>query len=278
MARLQLVLAFVLLGALVAAGTFLPARIADSLDDLLLKRVEAPAPVSDYEAPPTATPLIDRLKLLSAPDFELMTLPLQTGGHLDREVIGEILNRELKDLRSRGLYPTTGMIEEASDAYTHYTAEASLYILPAQPDINGIIWSIRLEDESSSCHFYLDDESEKLLGYSGSCEGAVEDLFSKQSGEHWVDYLGLSADSLRVTKGGETAAAEELPPVPPLASESSIASPDGSIAPDDRVVDLTAIPEKSYTFRFETKASFLEFFCGQVHYEEITYTYLQFRS
>ncbi|MDR1184120.1 MAG: hypothetical protein LBK67_04920, partial [Coriobacteriales bacterium] len=123
MARLRLILAFILLGAFIAAGAFLPARIANSLDDLLLKRAETPTPASDYEAPPTATPLINRLKLLSAPYSELMMLPLQTGGHLDREAIDEILDRELKDLRARGLYPKTGMIEDISSAYTHYTID-----------------------------------------------------------------------------------------------------------------------------------------------------------
>jgi hypothetical protein len=285
-ARLRLALAFALLGTLIMAGAFLPARIADSFDSLLLEKVEAQTLVSDYEVSPVATPLIDRLKLFATSDSDLMILPLQTGGHLDKETIGQTLDRELENLRIRGLYPTAEMIKGTSSAQTWYAADAHLYIRPARLDVNGIIWTIALEGESFSATFTLDDESEKVLGYSITYKGSAEDMFTKQSGELWMDYLGLSADNLRVTEKGDAASTPEgkpLPATPPVPENSAATIEDSvvlenSSAPKEVEVDSAdcAIPQKHLVFTFETKTSPLKFRCVQSCYEGETYFSLQF--
>jgi hypothetical protein len=299
-ARLQLALAFTLLGVLIVAGAFLPARIADSFDSLLLEKVETQTLVSDYEIPPIATPLIDRLKLFETSDSDLMILPLQTGGHLDKETIGKTLDRELEDLRIRGLYPTEEMIEGASSAQTWYTADANLYIRPARLDVNGIIWTIALEGESFAAKFTLDDESEKVLGYSITYKGPAEDMFTEQSGKRWMDYLGLSAGNLRVTEKADAASWAEgnpLPvtppvtppvtfPVTPSVSENSAAAiedsavTENSVAPKEADAEIDSadctIPQKHLIFTLETKTSPLKFHCVQSCYEGETYFSLQF--
>jgi hypothetical protein len=267
-AKVQLTLAFILLGALIAAGAFLPARIANSFDSLLLDEIEVQALIPDDGLPSVTTPLIDRLKLLATPPSKLMVLPLQTGGHLDKETIGKILDRELDDLRARGLYPTNEMAQVSLGAHVPYTAEVSLYLLSTQPDVNGIIWEISFSDELFSSRFYLDDESEKVLGYSVTYQGPAEDVFTEQSGERWMDYLGLTVGKLQVTKEtGESATAngKHTLDAPDVSGDSAASSDDAAVSPksavasDGAVTIETTILEKRFRFTLETKTSPLEF-------------------
>jgi hypothetical protein len=270
--KLRLALAFLLLGVLVAASTLLPARIANKLDSLLLSKVEVQALTPDTEAPPIATPLIDRLKLLAAPPHsELIYHRLQTGEYLDEKTALEALDRELEELRSRKLYPADEVVKGSARASTR-SSEPSLYLLPARPDINGIIWEIRLVSEQFTSVFYLDDESGKVLSYSLKCYGPLEGVFTEQSGELWTTYLGIAADALEVVEE----AGEPLHPreegesnTPPVSLEKPTSA--------DNVVSATDF-EKHFRFTLKTKTSALEFFCEQyTDYDDERATILSLR-
>ncbi|MDR2587757.1 MAG: hypothetical protein LBC23_05815 [Coriobacteriales bacterium] len=255
-ARLQLVCAFALLGAFVAAGVFLPAQAAARLDSLLLEKVEAFPLASDESkgeegavgdavgdatgeaAPPEAAPLAEGLGLLALSSPETLVIQVETGRNLSSETVMEVLNREVDMLRARGLYPLSDTVATVSGARS--SAIANFYVRPSQPDANGIIWVIHLEDKQFSADFFLDDESEKVLVYWLSYEGAFEDLFAEQVGKQWLEYLGLSADGLEVKEDSFE---------PPLESDAS------------------ALPlvrtSRRFWFTQETNGAPLEFYCEQ---------------
>jgi hypothetical protein len=243
-ARLQLIFAFALLGALVAAGALLPAQIAARLDGLLLEKVEAQpfAPDENKDEgeaePPAAASLAERLGLFALSSPETLVIQVETGRNLSSETVLEALNRELDDLRARGLYPLSAPVASVSNIRAYSTA--NFYVLPSQPDANGIIWVIRLEDKQFEAEFFLDDESEKVLGYGLSYEGASEDLFVEQTGTRWMEYLGLPADGVQV---------EGQNLVPPLESDD----------PAQPVV----LAQKRFLFTQEINGTALEFTCGQ---------------
>jgi hypothetical protein len=246
-ARLQLIFAFALLGALVAAGALLPAQIAVRLDGLLLEKVEAQSLAPDESENEgdegegelsAAVSLAERLGLFALSSPETLVIPVETGRNLSSETVREVLDRELEDLRARGLYPLSAPVASVSNIRTYSTA--NFYVLPSQPNANGIIWVVRFEDKQFSAEFFLDDESEKVLGYGLSYEGASEDLFVEQTGVLWMEYLGLPTDGVQV-RGQELA--------PPLESDDSAQS--------------LVLVQKRFLFTQEINGTALEFTCGQ---------------
>jgi hypothetical protein len=250
--RLHMALAFVLLGVLVAAGAFLPARIAERLDGLLLEKVEVQALAPDEVAPSVTTSLIDRLKLLSASPFELATLPLKTGGHLNEQTAQDAFGRELEELRARGLYPPP-------NAPSSVKAQAGLYALTGQPDVNGIIWTIDFEVPYCSGRAYLDDESGKILSYTVKYDTPSVNLFTAQSGELWMDYLGLATDRLRLTE--ETGEPSENDTDYGL--DEPAFSLGGSLVFEKTDALVGIVLEKRIRFLLETGGSPLEISCEQ---------------
>jgi hypothetical protein len=264
---LQLILAFVLLGAVIAAGAFLPARIAESFDGLFLGKVKVQQLAPEDEMPPVTTSLVNRLKLLSRPYSELVWLALKTGGYLNETTVLDVLDRELDELCARGLYPRHASLNETkSDVYPM----ASLYVLAGQPNVNGIIWQIDFVNDAFSGRIHLDDESGKILSYSIKYDSVLPmDLFTEQSGERWVEYLGLNSDNLQlVDETGKPLAADQESaldkelntPVTPIYPDGVLGN---SVLPGyDSIVD-GANSGKRLRFTVETGSLPLEFYCEQ---------------
>jgi hypothetical protein len=270
--RLQLVVAFCLLGALVVAGAFLPARIAAHLDGLLLDKVEtqALAPDEGMLLAPATSSLIGRMKLFTLPHSEVLTTQLETGERLDRDTAWKALDRELDDLRARGLYLVEAPPLDRESALS-FSAGPKLWVAPARPDLSGIIWEIQYMTPELSGAFYLDDESEKIISYSVKYEGVTEKLFGEQSGERWLDYLEIDAEGLQVSQessavplenagggsagaggaGGGSAGGGALEPLAPTA------------APVDSVGSGTVGFWERFSFTLPAKLSPLRFYCGQ---------------
>jgi hypothetical protein len=267
-ARLYLIVAFLLSGGLIVLGAFLPGQIAERFDALLLDKVElqALAPgeeaLSDTTPRPTTAPLINRLKLLTMSPSEVLTTWLENGGRLNNETIREALDREMDELRSRDLYPTSKVLESSSSAML-FSARADFCVAPSQPDLNAIIWQLQLSSEDFSATFYLDDESEKIISYSVRYMLSGEALFSARSGEDWLAYLGLPADGLQVTQeeddflkmeGGEEAKTE-------------IVSPGEGVFSVDEKMDSAVGDSGTFMNRFRFTlakgTSSLDFYCEQ---------------
>jgi hypothetical protein len=260
---LQLALAFVLMGALIAAGAFLPARIAESLDGLFLRKIEVQALAPEDEMPPVATPLINRLKLLSVSQFELETLPLKTGGYLDEKTVLDVLDRELEELNARWLYPGPMSPKERAKSVR---AQASLYVLAGQPNISGIIWLIDFEDDYFSGRICLDDESGKILSYSIIYTYAsARDLFTERSGERWAEYLGLNSDNLRLAEETDESSVNGLEHL----HEAATVSLGDSFVIGKTDIYAGIVPEKRFRFLLEAGTSPLEIYCEQFNDERI---------
>jgi hypothetical protein len=265
--RLQLALAFVLMGAVIAAGAFLPARIAESFDGLFLRRIEVQALVPEDEVLPVAAPLINRLKLLSAPHFELARLPLQTGGYLDDKTVRVVLDRELEELSARGLYPGHAPLTETKGVVR---AEASLYVLAGQPNVNGIIWQIEFENDSLSGRICLDDESGKILSYLITYHNKIPsfDLFTEQSGERWMEYLGLDSNNLRFVEEKYDWSTDGA--VPDSFAPSISLSDTIVFGKTDLSSNVIIIPTTRFRFLFEAGASPFEMYCEQFNDDVVT--------
>jgi hypothetical protein len=258
---LQLALAFVLTGVFIAAGAFLPARIAEAFDSLFLRKIEVQTLAPEDEMLPVATPLINRLKLLSAPSSELETLPLKTGGYLDDKTVRDVLDRELEELRARSLYPEyTSLKETNTDIY----AEAGLYVLAGQPNINGIIWRIEFANDAFACHLCLDDESGKILSYSIRYNHvSPRDFFTERSGERWMEYLGLESDKLRLLEETDGQSVDGVEPdsfAPSVSLSDTLVFGKTDVFTDPITV---TIPITRFRFLFEAGTSPLEMYCEQ---------------
>jgi hypothetical protein len=248
--RLQLVVAFVLLGALVSAGALLPARIAEHLDGLLLDKVETQALAPDEEMPPSpaTTPLAARIRLRTLPSSEVLSTQLETGKQLNEESIGKVLGRELDDLRARGLFPVGDLFIDKTNI-SSFEARPVFHVVPSQPDLNGIIWEVLVADPAVSGGFYLDDESGKIISFWVTYEGPSEELISEQSGEQWLAYLELPADGLQVSQE-------------PIMSPEAYAGEVGhftSVDPPDVSGDIV----EQFNFVLPTEPFPLRFYCSQ---------------
>jgi hypothetical protein len=258
---LQLALAFALTGALIAGGAFLPARIAEAFDSLFLRKVEVQALAPESEVLSVATPLINRLKLLAAPHFELASLPLQTGGYLDEKTVWEALDRELEELSARGLYPSAASFAETKGV-VH--AEASLYVLAGQPNVNGIIWRIEFANDNFLGQVCLDDESGKILSYSIRYNYVwSKGFFTERSGERWMEYLGLESDKLRLLEETDGQSADGAKPdsfAPSVSLSDTLAFGKTDVFTDPITV---TIPITRFRFLFEAGTSPLGMYCEQ---------------
>jgi hypothetical protein len=261
--RLHLLVAFLLLGGLVALGAFLPGRIAERFDVLLLDKVELQELAADEERLPVTTPLINRIKLLAMHSSEVLTTRLETGGRLNSDTVRSVFDRELDELRSRGLYPTSEILESSSNTAL-FSAWAVFCVVPTQPELNAVIWELRLVDTDLSASFYFDDESEKIISYEVNYKIPGEPLFSAQSGEEWLAYLGLPSDGLQITQ-------EEINP--PLYLEdregvtTEINPPEEGISSVEGKIDSAVISSSIFINRFKFAivkgTSTLDFFCEQ---------------
>jgi hypothetical protein len=257
--RLQLLVACILLGILVAAGALLPARIAAHLDGLLLDKVEMQALAPDEGMMPASATnsLIGRLRLLTLPGSEVLTTRLETGERLNRDAVWKALGRELDDLRARNLYLKGSPPIDKENAIV-FGAEPMFCVVPTKPNLSGIIWEVEYLAPELTATFYLDDESERIISYSVRYEGLIEELFTEQSGRQWLDYLGLDAENLQVSQEDITLSHEAVGDGIILTPPTSVDTSDAPVGPNP--------PEvwKRFAFTLPAKPSPLQFYCEQL--------------